>query len=305
MIFNTSKNKAIKRDYYGKFPMLGFYTKNNIITLDSNNKIKKVSQKDHKAISERIEVSNYKEFEYLFHYDYSSTDNVYYPEEIINKFQYLNCFFKIFKPESIGLPFCQHYIVEKENKLTGIGFLSEPRVSFYEETPYILEKFEISKLKIFWKNYHKLIQKKHSSFNVAIRRFYILNQKFDQEDKLLDILIAFEALFLSETAELSYRLSLRISKFLQEEYDSASLFDFIKRVYSIRSKIVHGSPIKSKDLKFNEDQLTLKIFNADLIEILRKALNKYITQYSDYTNSQLCTKIDEAIISGKELANIN
>jgi len=63
------------------------------------------------------------------------------------------------------------------------------------------------------------------------------------DEQLVDLLIAAEALFLSDvgSGELTYRLATRAAFFLAERPDERrEVSDLFKRAYSQRSKLVHG-----------------------------------------------------------------
>jgi len=78
--------------------------------------------------------------------------------------------------------------------------------------------------------------------NIAVQRFNYSYQRTNQADRLLDLLIAFEALLSDDPQAIGYKIALRCVKLLggplpQMEDD----FNFLKRVYNARSKIVHGT----------------------------------------------------------------
>jgi len=77
--------------------------------------------------------------------------------------------------------------------------------------------------------------------NIAVRRFNSSYQRMNHADRLLDLLIAFEALLSDDPQAIGYKIALRCAMLLsgslpQMEDD----FHFLKRIYDTRSKIVHG-----------------------------------------------------------------
>lgn len=72
-------------------------------------------------------------------------------------------------------------------------------------------------------------------YNFAVERDYLL-------DQLIDCWVALEGLFAPDfSAGVRYRVCLRAARFLgQSAADRASLFQFLKKSYDARSKIVHG-----------------------------------------------------------------
>jgi hypothetical protein len=67
------------------------------------------------------------------------------------------------------------------------------------------------------------------------------------ESGFLDFAIALEASLLGgATTELSYRFSLYGALFLKEERDVHETFEKLKNIYSVRSKLVHGTSVASE-----------------------------------------------------------
>jgi len=128
--------------------------------------------------------------------------------------------------------------------------------------------------------------------SVAIRRFSLANERIKYEDEIIDQLICAEALFLSSDGnqgELGYKLSLRAAKFIENDINNQeALFDFMKKVYNIRSKIIHGVFIPEKDFPKKADGLPFS-YNELCIEIekyLRIALKKAILILSKPDNKK-------------------
>lgn len=80
---------------------------------------------------------------------------------------------------------------------------------------------------------------------IAIRRIVKAFSKQQQNDSLLDLLIALDCLFGAQS-EITFKLSLCVSKLLHPEDEQArrAVFDVVKDAYEMRSKIVHGEKIK-------------------------------------------------------------
>jgi len=77
---------------------------------------------------------------------------------------------------------------------------------------------------------------------IAMERFRTIYEREKEEDRLIDLFIALESLFIESNAELTYRLALNVSSYLYEEYSERKVnFDKIKKAYGIRSKIIHGN----------------------------------------------------------------
>jgi hypothetical protein len=90
--------------------------------------------------------------------------------------------------------------------------------------------------------------------------------------KVANYVTALEALFASDHAELAHRLSERVAVFLSDEYlERTSIYSTIKRAYSIRSKGVHGAPVRQKDNEQARESCVA------LDRFLRAAMNKILS----------------------------
>lgn len=82
---------------------------------------------------------------------------------------------------------------------------------------------------------------------LSLRRFDSAYERYSDEDKLIDLWIAFEALLLPDgQTELSYRASMRIALLTAEEgHERGEAFRLARRSYSCRSKVLHGEAVAS------------------------------------------------------------
>lgn len=111
---------------------------------------------------------------------------------------------------------------------------------------YILGATEINEFQRFWNKFDYLIQS--TKLSMAIRRFNYGYERDRPEDKLLDYMIAFEALFSKtneNTGELSHKLSVRVARLLKSDYiDRKTIAKNMKIFYGKRSKVVHGDELE-------------------------------------------------------------
>lgn len=85
--------------------------------------------------------------------------------------------------------------------------------------------------------------------SVALRRFNFAFDRYDPEDRLIDLLIGAEALFLRDKQELALKLALRAAKFMKQssgEYTEREVFDIMASAYKARGAIVHGDEVGKK-----------------------------------------------------------
>ena len=80
--------------------------------------------------------------------------------------------------------------------------------------------------------------------NIALRYFFNSYHQPLVADRLVDLVIALESLYLSEEKDritLRYKLAMRCAAYIEEQYNERKIvFGDIKRAYDIRNRIVHG-----------------------------------------------------------------
>jgi len=119
----------------------------------------------------------------------------------------------------------------------------------------------------------------------AVRRFSYASDRDRDDDRLVDLLVAAESLFLADAGqpqyrgELRYRLALRSAFFIdQPEYTRRQLFKHMTRAYDVRSGIVHGGGEPDRDLLKGptDAPLSLPEFTKVTEHLLRVAIKKGI-----------------------------
>ncbi|MDO8635819.1 MAG: HEPN domain-containing protein, partial [Dehalococcoidia bacterium] len=104
----------------------------------------------------------------------------------------------------------------------------------------------LAKFKDFYNQYFDIIKSKEMPLYIAINRFSSSYDKRTLADKLVDLMIAMEALLGSQT-EITYKIALRFAYLLYPpSEDRKDAFRRIKKVYSERSKLVHGDRLEPK-----------------------------------------------------------
>lgn len=151
----------------------------------------------------------------------------------------------------------------------------------FQSSTYYLNKQDYDNFIHFLDNFNKLQLEKKHFLNVALRRFSISTGRDDIEDKIIDLMICAEAIFLSSEGnevqgELSYRLSHRASMFIEDRSKNPKdIFKFMKDAYTARSKIVHGATVK---IPKNDNGIlyTIEEFSDVLEDYIRFSLKKMI-----------------------------
>lgn len=134
-----------------------------------------------------------------------------------------------------------------------------------------------------------------NNVRLAVRRFESVYRRgiSQLEDRIVDQLIALEALAGSGT-ELRFRLAFRISSLLASDDDERlALFEAVKSYYDLRSKIVHGSSLRTAERALVDD-------DAELRDIVRRVVRAviYATAHADIrlTDKYIDKRLDRALL---------
>ncbi|WP_146073555.1 HEPN domain-containing protein [Amycolatopsis sp. CA-126428] len=148
----------------------------------------------------------------------------------------------------------------------GVTFRSESRNSYF--TRHELDQGQVGEFLDVWRVLRQPdFQRKNRGLALALRRLSYQAQRERPEDELLDIMIAAEALYLSEAGnesdrgELKYRLALRAAFWAdaaETDIGRRDIFKLMRTAYDVRSAVAHGGTPKPKDIKVRGEQVALK-----------------------------------------------
>lgn len=243
------------------------------------------------------------EYEYLIEYSYIEKESMYsFPEKAIDVQDALISAFRILKFGIIESNCYQSYFrYNKEDNFQSSSFTQRRMELPIHGEPYHLTKIEIKEFRNFWPIFKKVVNK-NSALNIAIRRYNYSFDRYGLEDKLIDLMISAEALFLNEKQELAYRLSLRTAYFLRNEFELDWCFNFMKDMYNLRSTFVHGLKLKMKGKSISEFYDELEDSILILQRIIRVSIKKLITDYQDLGTVEFLNLIDKSILNPQNLA---
>jgi len=163
-------------------------------------------------------------------------------------------------------------------------------------------KFQKKEYKEILKIFNSLKQidfsKKENKFlDIAIRRFSSALARTDSVDQFIDLMISLEALYGGGergeiTTKLSYRLATLVAKNEKERED---YWEFTKKMYSLRSGIVHGS----KENIMPDESL------EKIIKLVRKSIHLYLKLANSYSGggkiTTICDDIDAGLVNKEKL----
>jgi hypothetical protein len=155
---------------------------------------------------------------------------------------------------------------------TGSSEMYPPRWRFLQGEPYRLTTARVPEFVRLWQWLDRIGQ----PVDLAARRFSEARYRLRQEDQLLDLVIAAEALFSAgETQEVSYKVRLRAAAFLGTDASSRRrIFEEFKSAYDIRSAIAHGGkPTKRQRQQRQRLPLLINIMEQHLRDTVRRGLS--------------------------------
>lgn len=119
--------------------------------------------------------------------------------------------------------------------------------------------------------FYRLYNTDLESINVPLKRLkYAIFERSHAEDAIVDAIISWEGMF-SEAFETSFKVTGSISKYLATTKERESFLSRLKKLYGLRSDLVHGKKSKFMD-KENIDEL-----RSEVITIGIDAITKLIT----------------------------
>ncbi len=130
-------------------------------------------------------------------------------------------------------------------------------------------------LSTFWS---ALKTNRQKAVDLAVRRLAYAMERKRPEDRLIDLMIAAEAVLLSDmNPELRFRFALRGAWFVTSDpHRRRRCFDFLKRAYDVRSAIAHGGTPKKEMLRFEGVQGTVADVAAQMEHFVRQILRRAV-----------------------------
>ncbi len=130
---------------------------------------------------------------------------------------------------------------------------------------------------------------KERIINLAIKRFNNSYERADHEDRLIDLIIGFEALLLPEKDELGLRLALRTAVMLEQDAGKRQdIYLNVKAAYRLRSDIVHGESV-GRSIKVGTSNIVLENF----VDKIQRYASRSILAMLDALQTQSREKIVE------------
>ena len=167
---------------------------------------------------------------------------------------------------------------------------------------YILEKGDVEHLKPILDAVHSVSS---TSIRIAIARFNRLYARANEEDRIIDAVVALEALYLVGIKdELKFRMAVRVAAHMggTDAAERERLFTLASTAYNLRSDLVHGSlgeAERSKDLRRSSWETPSGLLEA-LTDLLRNSLKSVLLDIGEQQFKQCFHKeLDSSIVQAR------
>ena len=141
--------------------------------------------------------------------------------------------------------------------------------------PPELDKADIEKAKCLYKRLINLDTKDKEKLQIAIDRWVESKTERSYLDKIIDLGIAFESLYVSDSSgEITFKFSVRAAWHLgkNKEHRNELLTKF-KQIYNCRSKAVHSGDL-DPTVKFGEERIPISEFIEKAQDLCRESIIK-------------------------------
>jgi len=167
---------------------------------------------------------------------------------------------------------------------------------------YELSEGEVPQFLELW----YLLQEGAAHFSFSIHRFNLAFDRGLVADRMVDLVIAAESLFLGDLGvqdrgELRFRFALRAAKFIEHPvYAQRDVYRVMRLAYDARSAIVHGGSPKDTSLPDNESA-TFPTFIDAVEELVRLGLRKGLSMKKDGKKLRQAEYWDDLVLSKPDI----
>ena len=182
---------------------------------------------------------------------------------------------RLHKTEAV---FYKMYIIEEKSKIIELGCINPPPP--FKPSTYQLNISEIEDVNEWVRKINTLNLDTNSSFRVACERFNRFHEERRVDDKIIDLAIAFEALFTGDIKErledMGIIVGLACSMLLGEtNEDRKEIKEFLKKLFETRNGIVHKTKFTT-NIIIKGEEYEIKEFSVQLQEYLRDSIKKLL-----------------------------
>ncbi|MDE0317130.1 MAG: HEPN domain-containing protein [Candidatus Poribacteria bacterium] len=138
---------------------------------------------------------------------------------------------------------------------------------------------EIDKAKCLYRDLINLNSKAQGKLKIAINRWIKSKTHQTPEDKIIDLAIAFETLYLPDSGESTYKLGVRASWSLgDKKKDREDLLAVFKKFYKFRSRVVHGGePNEKENVTIKDESIPISQFVTKVQNLCLESIEKIMS----------------------------
>lgn len=207
---------------------------------------------------------------------------------------------RLYKSGNVGY---QHVIQKSMfwNPLGDAMYSPRLNVPFLVGRNYELTIDEVPNFLDFWKQF-KQAQIKENALKTSLRRFTFVYERGRAEDRLIDYIIALEALLLENEPELRLKLSLRGAALLDnnDPQTRKKVFHELHEGYKQRNNIAHGE-IPKQSVTVGSETLQLTQLIDRIGNYVRETIRAFILL--NKSKKQILAMLDQKIIEGFSSGN--
>jgi len=317
-IFNGLYKRFEERLYGKKYivalwPLKKFHLETDELVLDDGIKIRRISREELSNINKWVAGDIFKkrdEIQITIEYTYDENE-FRMPEDADEwtqiahqaatafcekKFIEIVALLRLFKDGDFHNPLENFQVPFWDNAGQGIHYnVCDRRIP--EDSNYILEREEVENFKEFYNKSLRFSDDRRMF--IALERFNLAYEKKRCEDNIIDYVIAFEALFgTNEKSRIGMRIELK-SGFLvgDSKEEITEIYKFMRGVYDLRSRIVHGDEIKIPMKIGKEDYYSDYQLKPDIIKIFREIISSFFDEERIMDKKEIFAIIEEKLES--------
>jgi len=174
--------------------------------------------------------------------------------------------------------FCKVVWFEKKSKVKTLTIIDSPLPEIIG-SPYSIKTNEIIEIRKLANKIDKIDFHRKSSLRIACERFSRSYQEHREDEKIIDFIVAFEALFLrgkKPPPRIGRYIGLGCSMLLgKNDKEREEIDEFLVKAYNIRNRIVHGSEfITSIQIQIANNTYEMKGIVSQLQKYLRESIKE-------------------------------
>ena len=220
----------------------------------------------------------------------------------------LECLLRLFQPGEVSVRRHDMWRVHEDGGLTpGWSFspydfkpIKPPIEGLHNRPDYPLDDDALDEFieffNVHWNGIDKIPRDRRTAMRTAMARFSSSYERRDLADRLIDLVVALEAMFGDGESDgitydgITYKVATRCACWLYPSGEDRKVaFETVKKLYSARSKAVHGKQPK----ELCEQQVD------DLEEMVRASLLKFLDRHAQSNGLPRGNEIDGLIMTGK------